>query len=128
MASEKHRSGRHIELRGLGTAGTRRRFRELVLEASAIPNIHCTSSLIRGTSRLRASTAPATTRGVWLGNPEIVEAGNVQSAKILTGGGARFVLMSAYENSLLSGVLEHPSKGGALLDTGTVLDTRWNSC
>ena len=67
----------------------------------------------------------STTRGmnrlVWFENPYIIEAGHYASAKGLAGAPDRLMMMSTYENRLLSATVEHSSKGGEMVEAGIVL-------
>jgi hypothetical protein len=83
-------------------------------------------SAVTGFGQLNAEArlTPSTTRGmnelVWYENPNIVEAGHYESAKRLAGAPHRLIMMSAYENRLLSATLEHSRIGGEMLAAGKV--------
>jgi hypothetical protein len=106
------------ELGSIGAARTRESFRRRLLRLVRDPS-HPLNFLVRG-GRLRPSTVKGITELDWLEAPEIIEAGHAQSAKALSGSGVqdRFMVMSAYENRLLSSTVEHPSLGGSI-------DTPW---
>ena len=58
----------------------------------------------------------------WFENPNIIEAGHWASAKGLAPGVPdRLVVMSAYENRLLSATVERARFGGEMLEGGKVL-------
>ena len=112
------------ELSSLGATRTRGAFRRrLVSQISSDPDHPLNFLLVDG--RLRPSTAKGITELDWLETPEIIEAGHVQSAKALSGRGVqdRFMVMSAYENRLLSSTVEHPSLGG-FIDAGWALEIK----
>ncbi|MBF6328325.1 polymorphic toxin type 5 domain-containing protein [Nocardia transvalensis] len=53
----------------------------------------------------------------WLEHPDITEAGHLASGKSLGATGAdRFVVMSRYRNRLAASVIEHPAKGGYMVN------------
>jgi Domain of unknown function (DUF4157)/Bacterial toxin 5 len=75
------------------------------------------------TGALRPSVGRGINERIWLENPEIIEASHFESAKGLAGSADRLVVMSAYENRLISATIEHPAKGGAsMLESGFVVE------
>lgn len=109
-------------LGAIGTTTSRATFRRILTKLIQDVKHPLHKLLDPQTGKLR----PSTTRGIseldWLENPEIVEVGHDASAKQLAGTADRLMVMSAYENRKISAVLEHPSKGGAMLESGTVFE------
>jgi hypothetical protein len=112
-----------IAVRDLGAIGattSRPNFRRLLLSI-----IRDESHPLHGLLNAEGKLTPSTTKGmnelVWFENPSIIEAGHYESAKRLAGAPDRLVMMSAYENRLLSATVEHSSKGGEMLEAGKVL-------
>ena len=110
-----------VQLGEIGTTTSKKRFRTLLTRMIADPNHPLNKLLDPATGKLRPSTARGITELDWLENPEIIEAGHYGSAKALNGAPERLMVMSAYENRLVSAILEHPSKGGAMIESGRVL-------
>jgi len=108
------------DLGPIGAATSKRGFRRLLIsiikEAS-----HPLHGLLNAEGKLTSSTSKGLNELVWFENPNIVEAGHYASAKGLAGAPDRLVLMSAYENRLLSATLEHPRFAGEMLESGKVL-------
>jgi hypothetical protein len=73
------------------------------------------------TRRLRPSTTKGITQLDWFEDPRIIEAGHWSSAKALGGVADRLIIMSAHENRLASAMIEHPSLGGILAESGRVV-------
>jgi Bacterial toxin 5 len=100
---------------------SRRAFRRFVTRTASNPNNELYALIDSSTGRLRRSTAPGLTAADWLEDPRIIESGHFQSAKILNGSSDRLVIISAYENRLASATIEHPSVGGAMMQSGDVV-------
>ena len=109
------------DLGAIGTTTSKATFRRLLTKLIQDPKNPLHKLLDPQTGKLRPSTARGITELEWFENPEIIEAGHDASAKQLAGTPDRLMVMSAYENRLISAVLEHPSKGGAMLESGTIL-------
>src|SRR5262249_279111 len=105
----------------IGTTTSKQKFRALLVKIIEDPNHPLHALLDPLTGRLRPRTTRGITEEVWLENPEIIEAGHSASARGLAGAPDRLVVMSAYENRLISAVLEHPAKGGEMLGSGRIL-------
>ena len=105
------------ELGRIGTAGSRESFRaELTRRLAAEPD-HPLQFLLSDAGKLRPSTTRGLTQDVLFDTPEIIEAGHIVSARALTGAAAgtdRFVVMSAWRNRVISGTIEHATKGGSI--------------
>ena len=103
------------ELGSIGAARTRDTFRRRLVRLITDDPSHPLNFLLHG-GRLRPSTPKGITELDWLEAPEIVEAAHAQSAWALRGTGVqdRFMVMSAYENRLLSSTVEHRSIGGSI--------------
>ena len=108
------------ELGIVAVVTSKQRFRTIVTALIRNPS-HPLHRLLNAEGKLIASTSKGMTELVWFENPNILEAGHYESAKRLAGAPDRLVLMSAYENRLLSATLEHPSMGGEMLESGQVL-------
>jgi RHS repeat-associated protein len=110
-----------VQLGEIATTTSKRRFRTLLTRLISDERHPLHKLLDPATGKLRPSTARGITELDWFENPEVVEAGHYMSAKALNGAPDRLMVMSAYENRLVSAVLEHPTKGGAMIESGRVL-------
>ncbi len=107
-------------LGAIGVATNKQSFRQLLVSTISNPS-HPLHELLNADGKLTTSTARGMNELAWFENPKIMEAGHYSSAKGLGGTPDRLVMMSAYENRLLSATLEHPSIGGEMLESGRVL-------
>jgi hypothetical protein len=108
------------DLGRIGAATSKPSFRRLLISIVREPS-HPLHRLLNTEGKLTSSTARGINELVWFENPNIIEAGHYASAKGLAGAPDRLVMMSAYENRLLSATLEHPGIGGEMLEAGKVL-------
>jgi hypothetical protein len=109
------------ELGRIGVTTSKSSFRRMLTRIARDPNHPLHGLIDPATNNLRPSTARGITQADWLEHPEIVEAGHYSSAVHLGGAPDRLIVMSAYENRLMSAVLEHPSVGGSMIESGRVV-------
>jgi len=103
-------------LGSVGKVSSRTGFRKAVAGAIAKDADHPLKFLLNAKGKLKSGVGNSA--DVWAEMPEMVEAGHAVSKKALTGAAAgtdRFMVMSVWHNRMISGTVEHSSKGGAHL-------------
>jgi RHS repeat-associated protein len=109
------------DLGRIGAVTSKKTFRRL-LTSMIQDRSHPLHRLLNAAGKLTPSTTRGMTELDWFENPNIIEAGHWASAKGLAPGVPdRLVVMSAYENRLLSATVERARFGGEMLEGGKVL-------